>query len=307
MDSVYTTTITDEAQRRGIGVEVIDPDTPIFLLKYKSKKVRCYNALTDRIGAATFALVHDKYRANQFLAKLGFPVPSQELYINLKQAGNFLSKHKKIVVKPVTQEGGCGVSVAIQNIKDLQQAVKEAGRYSDARVILEEYVPGVDNRLILIDYKFIAALERKPAFVTGNGQDNIKTLIKKKNDRIKKRDPHNLIPVNNETRRNLISFGLSYSTVPARGKKIQVRRTSNYHTGGTMRDVSKDVNKELTKTAGQIVKVLKLPVAGVDFLIDRITGKYQVIEVSPDLGISPRSGPEVPGAFVDYLFPETKK
>ena len=72
MNTVYTTTITREAKRRGIGIEVIDADTPIFLLKYGGRSIRCYNALTDAVGAVTFHLAQDKRLANVFLARYGF-------------------------------------------------------------------------------------------------------------------------------------------------------------------------------------------------------------------------------------------
>ena len=66
MDSPYTTTITDEAVKRGIRVEVIDPDTPIYNLVYKHRKIRCCRSLTDRVGAITFQLTQNKYLANSF-------------------------------------------------------------------------------------------------------------------------------------------------------------------------------------------------------------------------------------------------
>jgi hypothetical protein len=51
----YTTTLTDAAKRRGIKVTMInpDPDLPIFDLTKNGQTVRCFNALTDRVGAAT--------------------------------------------------------------------------------------------------------------------------------------------------------------------------------------------------------------------------------------------------------------
>jgi len=307
VDSEYTTTITDEAKRRGIEVKVIDRQTPVFVLKHKDKKVRCYNALTDYIGAVSFILAQDKHLANRFLKKNGFSVPDQQLYSTPKKAAAFLSKHKKIVVKPAKQEGGCGIAVGIDNEKDLNQAMLEAGQYSeDRRIILEEYFTGTDKRLVLIDYKFIAALQRTPAFVTGNGKDTIKTLIRKRNTRTKITAPHNLIPLDNETKRNLASSDLDYSFVPGKRRKIQVRQTSNYHTGGTMKNITGSIEEPIVKTAEQIALLFELPVVGIDFLVDENTGKYRIIEVSPDLAISPRSGKKVARAFIDYLFPDSK-
>ena len=54
------------------------------------------------------------------------------------------------------------------------------------------------------------------------------------------------------------------------------------------------------------VRDAQLPVTGVDFLVDEAAGKAYVIELAPDLAISPRSGKIVAEKFIDYLFPETK-
>ncbi|MGE5672016.1 MAG: hypothetical protein ACM31E_11255, partial [Fibrobacterota bacterium] len=93
MDSVYTTTITAAAKKRNINVKVLDPQQPIFELIYKKKSVRCYNALTDNVGAATFHLAQNKSAANYFLKQHGFPVADQSIYTNMESALQFLSDH----------------------------------------------------------------------------------------------------------------------------------------------------------------------------------------------------------------------
>ena len=137
MDSIYTTTITDEARRRGIGIEVIDAHTPIFLLKHAGRSVRCYNALTDRVGAVTFHLAQDKRLANQFLARHNFPVPRQIQYDTRQAALDFLRQTKCIVVKPCREWGGRGVSVAVRTPGELDRAVRRA------RVFSEDIVLGI--------------------------------------------------------------------------------------------------------------------------------------------------------------------
>jgi len=100
MDSVYTLTIVTAAQKRGILIEVLDRQLPVFELSFNGKKIRCYNGLTDRVGAATFHLANDKGAANRYLFKLGYPVPPQEVYTTMTAAAEFLDLHKSIVVKP---------------------------------------------------------------------------------------------------------------------------------------------------------------------------------------------------------------
>lgn len=306
MNSVYTTTITREARRRGIGIEVIDAATPIFILKHKGGQVRCYNALTDRVGAVTFHMTQNKRLANGFLKANGFPVPDQVLYTDHDAARRFLRKHKSIVVKPCTQWGGRGVSVAVRTPEDLERAVRFARRFEE-EIILEACVAGVDYRLIFVNFKFVAAIRRRSAQVTGNGCDTIRTLIQARNRQERPRDPSHIIPVDSETGRNLEALGLTWNTVPAAGKTVRVRLTSNYHTGGDIDVVTQSVSKRLVAVARRAAVKLGVPVIGIDFLVDEASGAHWLIELSPDLAISPPEGEEVARNFMDYLFPSTAR
>ncbi len=305
MNTVYTTTITQEARRRGIDVEVIEAETPIFVLKHGGRKIRCYNSLTDRVGAVTFHMAQDKHLANVFLARYGFSVPRQMRYTRLDQAMAFLAKYKSVVVKPCREWGGRGVAVAVTTMADLKRAIERAQKFSED-VVVEQYVEGVDHRLIFVDGHFVAAIRREPACVVGNGSSSIRSLILQKNALACHADASNRIPLDAETRRNLAAFGLDYGSVPRKGKIVQVRRTSNYHTGGSVSEITQTVSADLVREAQKIVRLFDISIIGIDFLLNPQTGRYWVIELSPDLAISPPEGDKVARHFIDYLFPETK-
>jgi len=306
MNSVYTTTITREARRRKIGIEVIESKTPIFVLTHMGKRIRCYNALTDRVGAVSFHLAQNKYLANHFLKAQGFSVPAQLLYTDTQAALRFLKRHRSVVVKPCTQWGGRGVSVAVRTPVELDRAIRFAHRFEED-ILLEACVKGVDYRLIFVDYKFVAAIRRRSAHVTGNGRDTVRALIQARNRQERPRDPSHIIPVNAETGRNLEILGLSWETVPTAGRDVRVRLTSNYHTGGDIDVVTDSVSRSLVAVARRAARCLGVPVIGIDFLLDEKTGHHWLIELSPDLAISPPEGGVVARHFLDYLFPETKQ
>ena len=305
MDSVYTTTITTEARRRGIGIRVLDPVTPIFELRHGRRRIRCYNALTDRVGAATFHLAQNKASANHFLRQHGFPVPDQELFQDLAQANRFLARHRSIVVKPCQQWGGRGVSVDVRTRADLQAALRRAKHFEDT-IVLESCVRGVDQRLILVNGRYVAAIQRTPAAVVGDGRRTLRALILRQNWVERQVDPSHVIPLDAETQRNLRTLGMRLDTVPAAGRRIQVRLTSNYHTGGSVDIVTDAVDRGLVRTATRIARLFQLPMVGIDFLVDKPRRKHWVIEISPDMAISPPEGEEVARRFLDYLFPETR-
>ena len=305
MNSVYTTTITREARRRGIGIAVVDPLTPIFILRHKGREIRCYNALTDHVGAVTFLMAQNKRLANVFLKSRGFPVPAQELFTSQAASVRFLKRYRSVVVKPCTQWGGRGVSVAVRTPAELERAVRFARRFEE-EIILEQCVTGVDYRLIFVDSKFVAAIRRRSAQVAGNGRDTLRKLIQARNRMERKIDPSHIIPLDAETGRNLAALGLSWDTIPATGRTVRVRLTSNYHTGGEVDVVTDSVSRKLVAVARRAVRALEVPVIGIDFLVDEKTGRYWLIELSPDLAISPPEGEDVARYFMDYLFPETK-
>ncbi len=306
MNSIYTTTITREARKRGIHIEVIDPLTPIFVLRHKGKSIRCYNALTDRVGSVTFQMTQNKRLANGFLKSCGFPVPAQKLFTDLVTAGRFLKRYRRIVVKPCSQWGGRGVSVGVKTVAELAGAVRFAKQFEE-EVILEQYVEGVDYRLIFVDFKYVAAIRRQAARVEGNGRDSIRKLVQVKNRRERRVDPSHIIPIDSETDRNLRVLGVSWDQVPAAGQVVRVRLTTNYHTGGDVEVVTRTVSRKLVALARRAVKALGVPVIGIDFLVNEETGRPWLIELSPDLAISPPEGDEVARHFMDFLFPETKR
>lgn len=305
----YTTTLTDEARRRGIRVTMLneDPDWPIFELCRDGNTVRCFNALTDRVGAATFHLLNNKRACHAWLSKLGVPVPRQLAYedAHAADAVAFLKRHAPVVVKPCSQWGANGVSMGVRTETALHAAVRFARRF-ETDVIVEETVSGDDLRVILVGGKLAAAIQRSPACVTGDGAHSIRQLILHQNAQRRREDASNLIPWNAETRRNLIELGRSPDEIPSAGERVRVRLTNNYHTGGTVDVVTREVPAFALAIARRIARTLGLPLVGVDFLIDRAARRATVIEVSPDLAISPPEGQTVARKFLDHLFPDRK-
>jgi D-alanine-D-alanine ligase-like ATP-grasp enzyme len=306
MNSVYTTTITRAARARGLQVAVLDPSQPVFELSRGRDAVRCFNALTDRVGAATFFLANHKHAANQFLRRHGFPVPAQLKFGDLAAADKFLARHKHVVVKPCMQWGGRGVAVDVQTPAELRAAVRRARTFEDD-VVLEQCVRGEDQRLILVGGKYVAAIRRTPAAVVGNGCRTIAQLIRRQNRRACAADPSHRIPLDAETRRQLARLGRRLADVPRAGERVQVRLTSNYHTGGDATVITAEVTPQLRRVAQRVARLFGLPMVGIDFLVDAPRGKFWIIEVSPDLAISPPEGDTVVEYFLDDLFPGSRK
>jgi D-alanine-D-alanine ligase-like ATP-grasp enzyme len=235
------------------------------------------------------------------------PVPAQTAYDDAspENALAFLKAYAPIVVKPCAQWGGRGVSMGVRTSADLHAAVRFARRY-ESDVVLEETLPGDDLRVILVGGELAAAIRRNPATVVGDGRRTLRQLIRAHNARVRTIDPSNAIPWDAETRHNLAELGRAPDDVPVPGERVRVRLTNNYHTGGTVDVVTDAVPARALRIAQRIARTLDLPLVGVDFLIDRPARRLAVIEVSPDMAISPPEGETVAHRFLDFLFPASK-
>ncbi|NLB54795.1 MAG: hypothetical protein GX811_03355, partial [Lentisphaerae bacterium] len=263
MKSIHTTTLTSRAEKRGIIIEVIDEETPIFIMKHGNKSIRCYNGLTDHVGAVSFHLANNKVLANRFLAANGFNVPAQTNHYSWEQSVAFLKKWKQVVVKPVSEWGARGVTIDVKTEDELRAGLRLATCFGEGALI-EQQVTGVDHRLIFVDRKFTAAITRTQAFVTGNGKDSVRSLIKAKNKITTAVDPGHKIPLDAETARALASIGRSYDSVPDARKKLTVRYSSNYHPGGYCLVVTDTTDSRLIEVGERVAALYDVPLIGVD-------------------------------------------
>jgi len=96
---------------------------------------------------------------------------------------------------------------------------------------------------------------------------------------------------------------MTYESIPEKNKRIVVRRTSNYHTGGTVDIVTDKIPTKLIDAGERVANLLGVGLLGVDMLVDISTNRFTIIEMSPDMAISPPEGGIVAEAFLDNLFP----
>ena len=302
----YARIIVDEARRRGIAVELVDPEHGYFELAFGARSIACRESLSDMTSAVAMSRCDDKRVAQRLLKKAGVAVPENQLAGDDESNQAFLSRHDAVVVKPVRGEQGNGVSVGISDEDELRSAIALAQKYDD-EVMLEEFMPGEDLRIIVIDGEVVAAAVRRPASITGNGTDTVETLIAKQSRRrAAATDGESRIPVDAETERCLAKAGLTMESVPEEGRVVQVRDTANLHTGGTLHDVTDRLHAELANAAVLAARTLDIPVVGLDLIVDAPDQPgYRVIEANERPGLANHEPQPTAERFIDYLFPQT--
>ncbi|MEJ2105994.1 MAG: N-acetylglutaminylglutamine synthetase [Acidiferrobacteraceae bacterium] len=300
----YARLIVDEARRRGILVDILDADNGYFRLRFGGQSIVCRESLSELTTAIAMSRCQDKRVTHRILDAAGLRVPAQQLATSADENLAFLAEHQSVVVKPIDGEQGEGISVGVTNEDHLESAIEKARQHS-GRVILEQYCPGADLRIIVINYRVVAAAVRRPPEVTGNGKATIRELIEKQSRRRQAAtggESH--IPLDEETTRCVARSGNALEDVLPAGETIQVRNAANLHTGGTIHDVTSLLHHRLADAAVRAARRLDIPVVGLDFIVESASEpEYVIIEANERPGLANHEPQPTAQRFVDLLFP----
>jgi GNAT-family acetyltransferase (TIGR03103 family) len=302
----YAGIIVNEAQRRGIAVDVIDAEHSFFALSLGGRTIRCRESLSDLTTGVAFSICDDKAVTREFLMDVGLSVPDQREAGKQRDNNDFLKKHKRIVVKPAHGEQGLAVTVDVRTQRALDAAVKRA-RLIDSRVLLEEYVEGEDLRIIVIDKEVVAAAVRRPPAITGTGRQTVRKLIEKlSRRRSAATGGESKIPIDEETERVLRNAGHDLDDVLPPGETVAVRKTANLHTGGTIHDVTPMLHPGLKTAAEEAARAIDIPVVGLDLIVPEVDqDRYVIVEANERPGLANHEPQPTAERFVDLLFPQT--
>ena len=300
----YARIIVDEAQRRGIEVQVDDAEGGLFTLSQGGRRIRCRESLSDLTSALSMSLCQDKRLTHRAFARAGLRQPAQCLAGSAEENAAFLAEHGALVVKPVDGEQGQGVAVDLRSAEAVEDAIARARQF-DSRVLLESYHPGQDLRIVVIGYQVVAAAIRHPASVVGDGVHCIGALIEAQSRRRQAATGgESRIPLDAETQRTLHDAGYDYSSVLPAGTRLAVRKTANLHTGGTLEDVTARLHPTLAEAAVCAARALEIPVVGLDLLVPAADQPdYVLIEANERVGLANHEPQPTAERFIDLLFP----
>jgi GNAT-family acetyltransferase (TIGR03103 family) len=302
----YARIIVDEARRRGISVDIVDAEAGIFKLRHVGHEMLCRESLTELSGGVAMTWCQDKVLTLRRLNSVGLRVPQQRVAGDEEADAAFLREHGSVVVKPALGEQGRGISVGVRTEAGLADAIQRA-RQEGGHVVIEEFCSGQDLRIVVIGYKVVAAAIRRPAEVSGDGESTLAQLIERQSARrAAATGGESRIPTDAETVRCLAEQGLSMDSVPEDGQRIQVRKTANLHTGGTIHDVTDSLHPVLREAAESAARALRIPVVGLDFLVPAPDqDQYVIIEANERPGLANHEPQPTAQRFIDLLFPYT--
>ncbi|MCW2651794.1 MAG: GCN5-related N-acetyltransferase [Mycobacterium sp.] len=300
----YARIIADEALRRGIQVEVLDAETGEMRLTYGGRTVIARESLSEFTSAVAMSRCDDKRLTRRIVAEAGIAIPPGRLATFDEGDHAFLADVGDVVVKPTRGEQGKGITVGVDGPDDLDAALARAAEHCP-EVLIEQRAAGDDLRLVVIDGKVVAAALRMPAEVVGTGQHSVRELIEAQSRRrAAATGGESRIPMDAVTEATIREAGWSFDDVLPEGHRLRVRRTANLHQGGTIHDVTAEVNPDLCRVAVAAAEAIGVPVTGIDLLVPDVSAdEYVFVEANERPGLANHEPQPTAAAFIDFLFP----
>ncbi|MBP2257431.1 acylphosphatase [Virgibacillus alimentarius] len=301
----------------------VNPPGRLYSLSSDKRTHYFFRTRGDKVTNEGVEIGSEKDDTKIYLDKAGVPVPqgkgfepdaSDEEIIEYSRTLGY-----PLVLKPTNGSLGNGVVTNIQDEQEFIEAlsyVRQELEYEE--VIVEQYVAGQEYRVYVIEDQVIAAYNRVPANITGDGEHTIEELIDLKNKERRKnaRLYSCLIEKDVEILDFIQSAGYTMESIPEKGEKIYLRQKTNVSSGGDPIDVTDELSDEIKQIAIHALKAVPgLAHGGVDIIINEGNVNRHpavVIELNPTAQIGGALYPlrgkarNIPAAIIDYYFPETK-
>ncbi|WP_026734114.1 ATP-binding protein [Fischerella sp. PCC 9605] len=279
---------------------------------YGTKQVRGIATTFDCDSHVDSDFTTRKDDCKAFLDTLGFPVPKGDIVFSEKEAFAVAREvGYPVAVKPVVGHKGIGVTADVQHEDELEsaylRAVKAIPENERIRIIVEKSISGKDYRLLCVNGRFVAATERRPASVVGDGYSTIDELIERENRKSARLDtptsPMSKIQRDEAMELYLEEQGLSLDSVIEKGRTIYLRKVANLSAGGMSIDATHTVHSDNIILAQDIAQHFRLVCLGIDVIAESLAkswkeSNFAILEINAAPGILMHLNPAV-GESVD--------
>ncbi len=309
--------IVEEAVSRGIPYIRLNRNS-LVQLGYGINQKRIRATIASTTGSIAVDIACDKEETKNLLGAAEIPVPKGRIVYGEEGLEAAIESIKyPIVTKPVDGNHGKGATTDINNWEDAVKGLEAAKVYSRG-VIVEKFISGLDHRVLVINYKFVAAAIRKPASVIGDGKSTIDELIDITNLDPRRGFGHEKtltsIKVDQFTLDILKDKNLTLESILPEGEELWLKPTANLSTGGTATDITDLVHPDNIFMCERIARIIGLDICGIDIMAKTLSEPVAesgggVIEVNAAPGfrmhIDPAQGlpRNVAEPVIDMLYP----
>lgn len=287
-------------------------------LGYGVNQRRIQATVASTTGNIAVEIACDKEETKNLLESFSIPVPKglvvydeEDLEAAVRRLGY------PLVAKPLNGNHGRGATINIKTWNEALLALALAKKISRG-VIFEKFITGYDFRVLVVNYKMVAAALRTPAFVKGNGKHTIQQLVDETNSDPRRGYGHEkvltTIKIDEQSLQMITDKGYSLESVLPKDEILYLKKTANLSTGGTSSDVTDIVHPYNVFMAERIAKVVGLDICGIDIMAPELSTPINenggaVLEVNAAPGfrmhISPAEGlaRNVAEPVIDMLYP----
>jgi cyanophycin synthetase len=268
-----TMLIVGAAEERGIPWRRLS-DLSLVQLGHGRFQRRIWTAETDRTPAIAEAISRNKQLTKRLLDAAGIPVPRGKLVASPAEAWDAAMEiGLPAVVKPLDGNHGRGVFVGLTTREEVEYAfgVARAEARPHSPVMVEECIPGVEHRLLVINSRLVACARGEQLFVTGDGRHTVAQLIETQLNSDPRRGrsetlPNKSIELDDTVRLQIGREGLEPDSILAAGRRVLVKQT-----GSHCCDVTDEVHPEVAALAVRAARTVGLDVAGIDVVATDIS------------------------------------
>jgi len=315
-----TGSIVEEAVARDIPWIRLGTNS-LVQLGYGVHQMRFQATITCNTSHIAVDIACDKEDTKRMLENSSIPVASGAICVDEEDLINTIEKIGfPIVLKPLGGNHGKGASINVKNLDAAKEGLLYAQKYG-RRVLVEKYITGFDFRVLVINHKVVAAAQRVPAHVIGDGERTIRELIDKENQDPRRGYGHENvlteIEIDRDSQDLLNKLGYTEASVPKNGETVYLKSTANLSTGGSSIDVTDMVHPENIFLAERISRIIGLDICGIDIMAENLTQPLKenggvVLEVNAAPGFRMHLAPSeglprnVAAPVIDMLYPPGK-
>lgn len=315
-----TGSIVDEAVARDIPWIRLGTNS-LVQLGYGVNQMRFQATITCKTSNIAVDIACNKEQTKKILSDNAIPVAKGDICVDEEDLKYTIDRiGYPIVLKPLDGNHGKGASINVKTWEDAVAGMEFAKKYG-RKVIVEKFITGHDFRVLVIDNKMVAAAQRVPANVVGDGKNTISQLIEETNKDPRRGYGHENvlteITVDRDTTDLLEKRAYSLETVPAKDEVVYLKSTANLSTGGTSIDITDMIHPENVFLAERIARVIGLDVCGIDIMAKNLTQPLKetggvILEVNAAPGFRMHLAPSeglarnVAAPVIDMLYPPGK-
>ena len=292
-----------------LGIPFLHIGLGIYQLGWGSQAVILDRSTTLRDSAIGVRLTQSKVSTANVLKMAGLPAPVHISVSTVQQASTAAEQIGfPVVVKPIDQARGEGVTVDIRDNETLKTAFFSACDKTPSRqVLVERQVAGVCHRIFIVGKQLLYAVKRLPISVQGDGVKSIEQLV------VDHAAAQTLIApwlrkeaqsLDDLARATLAKANLTEASVPLPGTWVPLRPIESTAWGGIDEDVTIHIHPENVSAALTAAALFGLHTAGVDMISADITQPwYENGAVINEVNFAPLlGGAEISRSYLPTFF-----